>query len=51
MHTDPMEERVRNTLETYTLEELLELNEIEVHELVLHLVNDGILSLPDAEPL
>jgi hypothetical protein len=48
---DPLEERVRNVLSTYTLEELLELNEIEVHELVLQLVNDGTIILPDLEPL
>jgi hypothetical protein len=48
---DPLEERVASVLQTYTLEELLELNEIEVHELVYRLVTDGVLNLPSVEPL
>jgi DNA-binding protein Fis len=51
MNYDPIEERVRNVLETYTFEELLEYNDTELYEMVLRLVVDGVLTLPDVEPL
>jgi hypothetical protein len=49
--TEDMEDRVRDLLETYSLEELLEMSDVTVYELVLRLVQDGTIELPAVEPL
>ena len=50
MYKDPLwkdtEEKVENALETYTLEEILEQNDITVEEALTHLVMNGIIDLP-----
>jgi hypothetical protein len=51
MHTDPLEERINFLLETYSIEELLELSDTTVFEAVYRLVEIGALTLPEVEPL
>ena len=38
-------------LETYTLEEILELNDVTEEEALEYLVTQGFLELPEIEPL
>lgn len=46
-----LRERIRILLETYTFEELLEENEIEIEDVVLFLYQEYDLHLPEMEPL
>ena len=46
-----LRERIRILLETYTFEELLEENEIEIEDAVLYLYLEYGLKLPEMEPL
>jgi hypothetical protein len=48
---DPLEDRVEHLLQTYTLEEILELAGIEQSEVLYRLIADGIIELPEVEPL
>jgi hypothetical protein len=46
-----LEDCVNAALELYTLEEILEHNDVSVTELLLLLVENGTVSLPEIEPL
>lgn len=46
-----LRERIRILLETYTFEELLEENEMEIEDAVLYLYLEYGLKLPEMEPL
>lgn len=46
-----LRERIRILLETYTFEELLEENEMEIEDVVLYLYLEYGLKLPEMEPL
>lgn len=48
---DSLSEHVEKTLEVFSLEELLETCDITVYELVLRLVEDGTITLPNIEAL
>lgn len=50
METDTFEERLEKLLQTYTLEEILEYNDITIFEAVSFLFYEGFLTLPP-EPL
>lgn len=43
------EEQVANALETYSFEEILELGDITPEEVLIHLVINGILQLPEVK--
>lgn len=51
MSHEDLEDRISDLLELYSLEDLLEMSDITVHELVLRLVEDGTIELPKVEPL
>jgi hypothetical protein len=45
------EQAIEECLELYTLEEILEHNDLLVSELLLRLLQDGTITLPEVEPL
>lgn len=42
---------IENILQAYTLEEILELNELTEEDVLLILVEQNIITLPDPKPL
>ncbi len=46
-----MGSKLENLLEVYTLEEILEYNDITVEELLEMLLETGYIKLPEVEPL
>ena len=44
-------EKIENYLETYTLEEVIEANDLSTAEVLLFLLEEEFLYLPDPEPL
>lgn len=42
---------VENTLEAYTLEEVLELNDLTDYDVLLYLVEWGVVKLPNPRPI
>lgn len=51
MKIKSLEDCVNAALELYTLEEILEHNDLAVNEVLLMLVENGTVSLPEVEPL
>jgi hypothetical protein len=46
-----LEKAVEHSLDIYTLEEILDYNDVTVSELLVMLVQDGTIKLPEVEPL
>lgn len=51
MSHSPTKKEVTALLEVYSLEELLELNDLEIEDLILIAVDVGQLKLPETTPL
>lgn len=50
-HTVTSLEDIKNILDIYTLEEVIELNDASVEDVLFFLVEERMLELPDPEPL
>lgn len=46
-----LRQRIRTLLETYSFEQLLESNELEMEDIVLYLYQEEYIHLPEMEPL
>lgn len=50
-HSEQIEDDVRLALEAYTLEDILEHNDITLEEALAILIQEGFIQLPDQKPL
>ncbi len=48
---DQLEEDVMKTLEVFTLEDILDHNDMTVEEMILALVREGLIALPEIRPV
>lgn len=51
MPFDPLYDDVKRVLDVFSLEEVIEQNDLTVEELLVLLVEGGVLKLPDIEAL
>ena len=49
--TEQIEEEVLRALEVYTLEEILEYNDLSLEEALTSLVQEGVIQLPEVRPV
>jgi len=49
--TEQIEEEVRQALEVYTLEDILEHNDLTIEEALTILIDQGYIELPEVRPV